>query len=190
LPEDFKQIDFSCLTDFGFDESHLIQIYREYSKKPEISLSVEIIQNSIYALAFDLKHNKVGENFKQSPVVILTALLKKGQPYSSKTPDKVLSPREEAMQEYLQAQQKKNLKILEIETQTKDSAQQEWLNSLSEQELLGFNQSNELRPDGMPEKIFEISRRKKALAHAKEYFNTIIWPTRQKEIFSTDFDKK
>ena len=189
FPDEFKQIDFCCLGDFGFDESHLIQIYREYSKKPEISLSAEIIQNSIYALAFDLKHNNVAENFKQSPVVILTALLKKGQPYSSKTPDKVLSPREEAMQEYLQAQQKKNLKILEIETQTKDSAQQEWLNSLSEQELSGFNQSNESRPDGMPEKIFEISRRKKALAQAKEYFNTIIWPTRQKEILAQSSTK-
>ena len=93
------------------------------------------------------------------------------------------------MQEYLQAQQKKNLKILEIETQTKDFAQQEWLNSLSERELSDFNQSNESRPDGMSEKIFEISRRKKALAQAKEYFNTIIWPTRQKEILAQSSTK-
>ena len=190
IPESLRQIDYSPLSEIGFNEAHIIQIYREHTKSPELALSTDIIQNSIYALAFDLKHNNAAENFKCSPAVVLTAMLKKGQPYSSKTPDKVLSPREEAMQEYLLAQQKKNLKILEIETQTKDSAQQEWLNSLSEQELLGFNQNNDLRPDGMPERIFEISQRKKTLAQAKEYFNTIIWPTRQKEIFSTNFDKK
>lgn len=190
LPEDFKQIDLSSLSGYGLDESHIIQIYREYSKKPELSLSAEIIQNSIYALAFDLKHNNVAENFKQSPVVLLTALLKKGQPYSSKTPEKVLAPREEAMQEYALAQKKKNLKILELEIQTKDLAQQEWLNNLSEQELLGFNQNNEPRPDGMPEKVFEVSRRKKALALAKEYFDTIIWPTRQKQISGSNINEQ
>lgn len=121
--------------------------------------------------------------------MVLTSLLKKSQPYSSKTPDKVLSPREEAMQEYLQAQQKKNLKTLEIETQAKDFAQREWLNVLSEKELSNFNRTDEPRPNGMPERVFEISRRKKALAQAKEYFNIIIWPTKQKEIFSGDFDK-
>ena len=190
LPEEFQQIDFSSLSDIGFDESHIIQIYREHKKNPELALSAEIIQNSINAFAFDLKHNDVMGTFKAAPAVVLTSLLKKRQPYSSKTPDKVLSPREEAMQEYLQAQQKKNLKILEIETQTKDSAQQEWLNSLSERELLDFNQNNDLRPDGMPERIFEISQRKKALAQAKEYFNTIIWPTRQKEILEQSSIKK
>jgi hypothetical protein len=190
MPEDFKQIDFSSLSGYGLDESHIIQIYREYSKKPELSLSAEIIQNSIYALAFDLKHNNVAENFKQSPVVLLTALLKKGQPYSSKTPEKVLSPREEAMQEYALAQKKKNLKILEIETQTKDFAQQEWLNNLSDKELLELNQNDNLRPEGMPEKVFEISRRKKALALAKEYFDIAIWPTKQKQILNTNNENK
>jgi len=190
LPEDFKQIDFSSLSEYGMDESHIIQIYREYLKKPELSLSAEIVQNSINALAFDLKHNNVAESFKQSPTVVLTALLKKGQPYSSKTPDKVLSPREEAMREYMLAQEKKNLKTLELETQTKDFAQQEWLNNLSEQQLSDFNQHNERRPEGMPEKVFEISRRKKALALAKEYFNALIWPTKQKEILSLNINEQ
>jgi len=186
IPENFKQIDFSPLIDFGFDESHIIQIYREYTKKPELSLSADIIQNSIYALAFDLKHNNVAESFKHSPTVVLTALLKKGQPYSSKTPEKVLTPREEAMQEYTSAQKKKNLKILEIETHTKELAQQEWLNNLLDEELLEFNQNCDSCPKGMPIKIFEISKRKKSLALAKEYFDTIIWPTKQKQILNSE----
>ena len=184
--ENFQQIDYSPLEDYGFDESHIIQIYREYTKNPELALSSEIIQNSINALAFDLKHNNVAVSFKNSPTVVLTALLKKGQPYSSKTPEKVLSPREEAMQEYLAAQQKRNSKILEIENQAKDCTMQEWLTNLPDEELLAFNPNSDQRPDGMPEKLFEISRRKKALVTAKEYFDTVIWPSKYKQILAQD----
>ena len=186
LPEDFKQIDFSSLSGYGFDESHIIQIYREYTKNPKLALSSEIIQNSINALTFDLKHNNVAVSFKNSPTVVLTALLKKGQPYSSKTPEKVLSPREEAMQEYLAAQQKRNSKILEIENQAKDCAMQDWLTNLPDEELLAFNPNSDQRPDGMPEKLFEISRRKKALVTAKEYFDTVVWPSKYKQILAQD----
>jgi hypothetical protein len=38
----------------------------------------------------------------------------------------------------------------------------------------------------MPIKIFEISKRKKSLALAKEYFNTIVWPTKQKQILNNE----
>jgi predicted transcriptional regulator len=181
VPEDFKRIDFSSLSGYGLDESHIIQIYREYSKKPELSLSAEIIQNSIYALAFDLKHNNVAGSFKHSPAVVLTALLKKGQPYSSKTPDKVLNPREEAMQEYIIAQEKRHYKIQELENKAKEFELQEWLKSLSEQELVTF-MPQDLCPEGMPEKIYQTSRRKKALATAKEYFTTIIWPQKLNQL--------
>ena len=100
LPEDYQNLDLTSLASIGFDGSHIIQIYREYSKKPELTLSAEIIQNSINAFAFDLKHNSISNDFKSSPAVVLTYLLKKGQPYSSKTPEKMLTPQEEAMRDY------------------------------------------------------------------------------------------
>jgi len=160
---------------FGFDESHIIQIYREHAKHPELSLSAEIIQNSIYALAYDLKHNDVAGSFKNAPVVVLTALLKKGQPYSSKTPHKVLSPREEAMREYLAAQEKQHQAIQELENKTKEFELLEWLKSLPKEELATFAPQDPC-PQGMPEKVYQTSCRKKAQAAAKEYFLTMIWP--------------
>ena len=181
VPENFKQIDYSPLSDFGFDESHIIQIYREHTKHPELSLSAEIIQNSIYALAYDLKHNDVASSFKNAPVVVLTTLLKKGQPYSSKTPHKVLSPREEAMQEYIAAQEKRHYTIQELENKTKEFELQEWLKSLPEQELAIFI-PQEPCPEGMPEKVYQTSRRKKALAAAQEYFITVLWPKKLNEL--------
>ena len=182
LPEIFRKIDYYPLKDIGFDESHIIQIYREYTKNPELALTTEIIQNSINALAFDLKHNNVAGSFKNSPVVVLTALLKKGQPYSSKTPEKVLTPQEEAMQEYLLAQEKKQQKITETKIKARELAIQEWLDSLSEEELLNFNQ--ELRPDGIPDRIYQKSRRKKAEELAKDYFDTVLWPKQLKQILN------
>ena len=184
LPEDFKQIDFSALSEIGFDESHVIQIYREYSQKPELSLSAEIVQNSINALAFDLKYNNVANDLKRPPAVFLTYLLKKGQPYSSKTPEKVLTPREESMREYVLAQEKKNLKLLEIETMAKGFALKEWLDALPDEELFSFNPENNVRPTGMPEKLYQLSKRKKAIELAKEYFNTILWPEKRSKFLN------
>ena len=180
IPETLRQIDYSPLAEIGFDESHIIQIYREHTKNPELALSTDIIQNSIYALAFDLKHNNVAENFKCSPTVVLTAMLKKGQPYSSKTPEKVLTPREEAMQAYIAAQEKLHLKTQELENKTKEFKLQEWLKSLSEQELATFA-PKDCCPEGMPEKVYQTSRRKKALTAAKEYFITMLWPQKLSE---------
>ena len=181
IPESLRQIDYSPLSEIGFNEAHIIQIYREHTKSPELALSTDIIQNSIYALAFDLKHNNAAENFKCSPAVVLTAMLKKGQPYSSKTPEKVLTPREEAMQEYIIAQEKRDRKIQELENKTKEFELQEWLKSLPEQELATFA-SQDCCPEGMPEKVYQTSRRKKALAAAQEYFITVLWPQKLNEL--------
>ena len=184
LPDDLKQIDCSPLSEIGFDESHIIQIHREHMQKPEISLSADIIQNSINALAFDLKYNNAINDFKRPPAVVLTYLLKKGQPYSSKTPEKVTTPREEAMRQYLLAQERKNLKNLEIEVRAKELALQDWLSNLSENELSEFSHNYESCPPGMPEKIYQTSKRKKATASAKEYFDTVVWPDKLKKILN------
>ena len=181
LPEEMQQIDYSPLTGCGFDESHIIQIYREHTKNPELALSAEIIQNSINALAYDLKHNDVANTFKNSPAVVLTSLLKKGQPYSSKTPHKVLSPREEAMQEYIAAQEKRHHQIQELENKTKEFELLEWLKSLPEEELATFV-PQDFCPQGMPEKVYQTSRRKKAQASAQEYFLTMVWPQKLNQL--------
>ena len=185
LPLEWETIDCNSLKQIGFSRSHLIQIHRELLKNPSFMLSAEIIQDSINALAFDLKYNSISNNFKNPPAVVLTSLLKKGQPYSSVTPDKFLSPQAEAMKEYMLAQEQKHAKMLEIEVKTKKFVLQEWLDSLNEEELLSFSDSSYVRPEGMPEKIYQTSKRKKMLENAKEYFDTIMWPKRLKEILNS-----
>ena len=88
------------------------------------------------------------------------------------------------MREYLLSQEKKHLKLLEMETTAKNFALQEWLGALPEEELFSFNPGNDIRPNGMPEKLYQVSKRKKALEFANEYFNTILWPKKRSQILS------
>jgi len=52
---------------------------------------------------------------------------------------------------------------------------------LPEQELVTFA-PQDCCPEGMPEKIYQTSRRKKALVAAQEYFITMIWPQKLNQI--------
>ena len=85
------------------------------------------------------------------------------------------------MQEYIAAQEKRHQKIQELENKTKEFKLQEWLKSLSEQELATFAPKAPC-PEGMPEKIYQTSCRKKALAAAQEYFVTMLWPQKLNQI--------
>jgi hypothetical protein len=85
---------------------------------------------------------------------------------------------------YLLSQEKKNLMRAEIEVKSKELAQQEWLSNLSEDELSEFSHDYDACPSGMPEKIYQTSKRKKATASAKEYFDTVVWPEKRKQILN------
>jgi hypothetical protein len=79
------------------------------------------------------------------------------------------------MREYLAAQEKQHQAIQELENKTKEFELLEWLKSLPEEELATFAPQDTC-PQGMPEKVYQTSCRKKAQAVAKEYFLTMIWP--------------
>ena len=75
LPEEWKDIDFSCLESVRFTEHHLLQIYQ--CKK----VSAEVAQESIYELHHDLTVNQ--NKSLRNPRNVLLSLLKKGTPYTS-----------------------------------------------------------------------------------------------------------
>ena len=180
---DPETIDCSPLADEGFGDSHIIQIRKEYALKPELALSDEIIQNSIDAMAFDLKHNDVRRTFKNSPAVVLVSMLKKGSPYCCKTPDKFLTPREEDLRKVKAMMESSQKRAAEDENKVKEYVFQEWLSALPEEELLDFVKDY-TRLEGVPQKIYETNKKKKALASAKDYFDTMIWPQKLKQILA------
>ena len=181
LQEEFFKIDLSPMETYGFNSSHIIQLYREYKTNPGLKLSDEIVQDSINAMAFDLKHNNVDKDFKNPPAVVLLSLLKKGKPYSSKTPEKFVSPQVEAMRRYVETKSKEQKERQDLENRTKQLALQEWLNGLSELELISFYQDNG-QLNTVPEKTRVVLIRRQALQGASDYFESSIWPTKRKEL--------
>ena len=181
LDEEFFKIDLSPMESYGFNSSHIIQIYREYKTNPTLKLSDEIVQDSINAMAFDLKHNNVEKDFKNAPAVVLLSLLKKGKPYSSKTPEKFVSPQMEAMRRYVETKSKEQKERQDLEDRTKQLALQEWMDGLPELELLSFYQD-----DGQLNNVSEKTRvvliRRQALQRASDYFESSVWPTKRKAL--------
>ena len=182
MNKDFQHIDTSPLSDIGFSQSHIIQVHREYEKNPDLALPADIVQESINALAFDLKHNNVAQDFKKSPAVVLTALLKKGKPYSSKTPEKYMTPAEEAMRDYLAAKEIRHKNKLAVESKIKEIEYQEWLSGLPAEELMELVPESEVAD--VPEKLRKTLRRRKALELSKEYFEAEIWPSKHQALLA------
>ena len=183
IPNRFSSIDYSSLAETGFNESHLIQLYREYEKKPNLALDVNIVQDSINALSFDLKHNKVADDFKHSPVVVLISLLKKGIPYASKTPEKFKTPQQEAMDAYLTMKEQQHKLEKETEKRTFELEFEAWQSSLTEEKLLELCPAEEV-PVGTTDRFYKTVRRRMAKEKARDYFEAEIWPAKKQDILN------
>lgn len=178
---EFKGIDYEILSGIGFNRSHIIQIQREYKNKPEVVLPIDIIQDSIDAMAFDLKHNDVAKDFKISPAAVLTSLLKKGIPYSSKTPERFKTPQQEAMDEFLTFQEKKVDIDRQIKSRIKEMEFEKWQKNLTEKELLELCPKSSVVAS-VSEKIRKTIRILKAKELSKDYFNVEVWPELKKNV--------
>ena len=110
--------------------------------------------------------------------MVLTALLKKGMPYSSKTPERYLSPKDAAMNTYLAVKKKQQEQHLKIEGKMRELEYKDWLSNLSQIALLKFTFESDFAD--LPKKIRKTMRKRKALECAKKYFNAEIWPIKKK----------
>jgi len=177
----FNNIDPSALSAEGFSKNHLIQIFNEYKRNPDNSLPDDVVQDSIDALAYDLRHNDVAKAFKNPPAVVLTGMLKKGKPYASVTPDKYKSPKDEAMQRYLEMKETQRQEKRDTEIRMQLLAYEEWLEGLPEEELLSLCPESEI-PEGTPDKVKRTLRQRKAKEVSKDYFEVEIWPAKKAEL--------
>jgi predicted transcriptional regulator len=184
IPENWQGIDLSSLEAIGFNQSHLVQICRTYEKNPTLTLSPEMIQSSIDAMAFDLKYNKEKLNFQKSPAVVLLSLLKKAQPYNSVTPDKCVSPVQDALNKHNQMLLAQRTKEQQLLQQIKDTEFSVWIEELPEEELLLLCPEKEI-PLKNSEKLFKTVRKKMAKEKAKDYFDAEIWPNKKQNILAS-----
>lgn len=160
LPADWQAIDFSSLASIGFNTNKLQQIYQAGVLTPEM------VQDSIYAFAFDREINNKQFN---SPLGFIMSLLKvKGMPYEF--PQNYESPRDAALRRYMEQKQAQRERAKQLQNLLKQDAFESWLMTLSADE------TEKLIP---PEVRKNESLRRGALLN---HFQTHIWPEEEKKL--------
>ena len=126
LSPEWVSLDIEPLTTIGFTQNHLAQIARQNLLKPEV------VQDSIYGFAFDLRVNGKGSGLKSGPLNFFMGILKKGIPYAP--PENYVTPEQEALKKYLSAKKAQAAQRELLERELQEMEFQEWVRSLNASE--------------------------------------------------------
>lgn len=127
LTHGWENIDISNLEFIGFSKSHLNQLQKRSELTPEI------IQDSLNAFAFDLKHNGVGDKIKTHPLNYLMGVLRSNQPYAA--PSNYQDPKVLAMREYLDRKKQQREEQKRVEEEIFQFDFEDWQENLSEENI-------------------------------------------------------
>ena len=166
LSEEWGVIDFSSLVEIGFSRNHLIQISQQGK------LSVEQVQDSINAFAFDLKKNQKTKAIHGSPLGFFMGILRKGCPYTP--PENYESPEDEALRKYLEAKRTQSVRRKAMEQELLELEFSEWSDSLSDVERKQYAPHS------------KIDRSDMQVAELKDYFSKHRYTRREKAGSSED----
>lgn len=159
LPEEWLAIDFSALTEIGFNQSHLCQLYKESKLTPEV------VQESIDHFVFDLQYNNKKMNIKTSPISYFMGILKRIGFYNP--PENYISPQETALNALLEKKkQQKEEREKKLKALT-DIYFEEWCIALLDEEKINI----------IPEHIRLGKLNAPKTAYLRTYFLDNIWPT-------------
>jgi len=155
----WNSVDLSPLAEFGFTQSHVIQLARDGK------LSVEEVQDSIHFFAFDLKRNGKGKEIKGPPVSFFMGILRKGVPYAP--PSNFESPEEAARRLYVESKRRLKERRESQEQEIKELEFSEWRNELTREAINGI--------------VPEVSRSFPKLSESalKAHFDENVWPERR-----------
>jgi len=162
LPPDWQEIDILPLRDFHFTKEHLTQIYRKSQ------LTAEMVQESIYAYAFDLKENNKIKQIGSQPINYFMGILVKGMPYAP--PDNYESPHDRALRLFIEQKRKVQIKKQALEEEALLFAYTEW------QEQLPIEEVKNIIPEFLQKGLVDINKKPPFIeAELKSYFKDNIW---------------
>jgi hypothetical protein len=98
LSDEWLKIDIEPLSNIGFTKTHLSQIASQNK------LTAQIVQDSIYAFAFDLQENEKVKTIKGDPLNFFMGILRNGRVYTF--PSNYESPQDKAMRLYRESKRK------------------------------------------------------------------------------------
>ncbi len=159
LSPEWKQVNCAPLAEYGFGESQLSQIVRDKLLTPEM------VQDSIFAFAFDLRENGKAKELRGAPLNYFMGTLRKGLAYAR--PPNYETPQEAA--------RRKRLEILQREESRRQA---------EEQQLLELEFSNWKRGGAAAEIVAQLpdyARRPGPVQDSslKTHFVENVWPELQ-----------
>ncbi len=164
LSEEWAMIDIEPLSEIGFTTTHLSQIEQQGKS------SAEVVQDSIYAFAFDLKYNKKSATIKGPLLNFFMGIVRNGRPYAPS--ENYESPQDMEMRLYLQRKKDIEKARIEREDEMRKLAFKDWERELTEED------KQSILPDDL--------RLGRSLGHKQAalsiYFTKEIWPKRRQEI--------
>jgi hypothetical protein len=163
------------LQQIGFTKTHLKQIVSQNK------LSPQLVQDSIYAFAFDLENNGKIKKINRDPISYFMGIVRNGQVYTF--PSNYESPQDKAMRLHLERTRELERKRREMEKEAFDLAFRVWFVELTD------SQKKEL----LPEKMRLGARLEKNIfleSSARNRFEIEIWPTKRKEITGIEIMNK
>lgn len=125
LPEEWKKIDFEVLSQIGFGEMQLKQLFESGKTDPLI------VQESINHFAYGLQNSDKVKAYG-SPLNVLMGVLRKGQAWREAN---YVSPKEQALQQILDEKRKKKEKLDSMVNELVELEFPEWRKKLSEDDI-------------------------------------------------------
>jgi hypothetical protein len=163
FPEAWKEIDMEPLAPYGFSIHHLRQVFNQKKLTPED------MQDSIYAFAFDLKHNNKEKQINGEIINYFMGIVRKGIVYLY--PSNYESPQDEALRLHNEHKQARLTKRTELEQQAFELSFDDWITALSSTE----------KEKHVPKELIPAMYRNKGMEHPgvraalKTHFKEKVW---------------
>lgn len=122
LPDDWEQINYTCLEHIGFTQLQLKQL---------VNLTTpEAVQESIYHFAYGLEHNPKFKKYTE-PLNVFMGVVRKGQMWIEQN---YVSPQEMAQKQLLEKKKAERERLKILADEAFELAREEWLDGLDETE--------------------------------------------------------
>ncbi|MGK5088712.1 hypothetical protein WDW86_14230 [Bdellovibrionota bacterium FG-2] len=159
LPPEWEHVNCVPLADYGFGEAQLSQIVRDKLLTPEM------VQDSIYAFAFDLRENTKAKELRGAPLNYFMGTLRKGFAYAR--PPNYETPQEAARRKRLELLQREESQRQAEEQQILELEFSIWKRGQSVTEIVAQLPEHARRPGPVQDSAL------------KNYFEEYVWPERQ-----------
>ena len=167
LNDGWAKIDIEPLSNIGFTQTHLLQMASQNKLTPQV------VQDSIYAFAFDLENSDKAKKINSDPINYFMGIVRNGKVYLPSS--NYESPQDKSMRLYKEKMSEIEQRRRVIERDAINLAFNDWFEKLTDE------QKREFLPE-MFRNTTRLEKNKILESSARKKFETEIWPIKKAEI--------